>query len=1073
MKKILALSLLFATNSLFADDAPNITSPNAAVICSGGTVTIALTTDIEANFTWIANNNPNTTGESTTIQTTSTLSNTITNTSTSAQIVTYTITATHDGHTTTQTVTVTVYPKPLMTSASAISICSGNLVSIPLTSSPNSTYTWIATNNPNTTGESITIQSNNLLNNTIINLLGTSQIVTYTVTPTSIIGSCLGTPQTVTVTVNPKPIMTSTSAISICSENLVSIPLASSPASTYTWIATNNPNTTGESITIQSTNTLSNSITNNSVTAENVVYTVTPTSTIGNCSGTTQTVTVTVNPKPIMTSASMAIICSEETVNIPLTSSTTATYSWIANNNANTTGESTTIQSTNILSNSITNNSVTAENVVYTVTPISTIGNCSGAPQTVTVTVKPKPIITLSSNTQSFCDGGSTNITITSSVSGTTISWNAIQSLVSGATSGTSYLITDILNITSTSQGSAVYTVTSSADGCLGIPVNTTVTVNPIDDASFNYPNSTFCESGTNPLPFISGYNGGLFSSTSGLTFTSMNTGEIDLASSTLGTYIVTYTTTNLCPNTNTANVTITNAPIAAFSFPSNATSFCQSDSNPLPLVGGGAFIGSFNSNPNGLVFANSSGQIDLINSIPGVYTITNTIAAANGCATSIDSLLISINLPATANAGVDGTICSGKTFTVSGATIGGSAINFAWTTSGSGNFDNSNTLNAIYTPSNADIISGSVVITITTNDPVGVCGAVSDDLVLTINATPQPPIVENNAIFNCIGAQVDPINATGTGGIVTWYSDAALLSIINTGNTFTPVGLTTSTSLWLTETVGSCQSDPEQVSITLNPLPVANASGIAVTQANCGETGSINGVTIASGQMPYTFLWVDSNSNNIGNNLDITNLVAGAYSLTVTDGNGCSSTLGPVAVSSTTDVVSDFSVSQVTGETPLSVNFTNNSTGATNYLWQFGTTETSTESNPTYIYIPLGNFTVCLIASNDVGCADTTCSPIDVYINSTFVIPNVFTPNSDNVNDLFFIQSKGLESMDTEIYNRWGIKVFEWHTIDGAWDGRNSSGDFAPEGTYYFILKATGVDGKKYLEKGALTLMR
>ena len=161
------------------------------------------------------------------------------------------------------------------------------------------------------------------------------------------------------------------------------------------------------------------------------------------------------------------------------------------------------------------------------------------------------------------------------------------------------------------------------------------------------------------------------------------------------------------------------------------------------------------------------------------------------------------------------------------------------------------------------------------------------------------------------------------------------------------------------------------------------------------------------------------------------------------------------------------------TGETPLTINFTNGSTGATSYLWHFGTGDTSTAVNPTYIYTPLGNFTVCLMASNATGCKDSVCSTIDIYINSTFVIPNVFTPNGDNINDVFAVQNKGLKTMDAEIYNRWGEKMFEWHTTNGGWDGRTTSGVLAPEGTYYFIIKATGLDGKDYFEKGGFTLVR
>src|SRR4030095_15935883 len=65
----------------------------------------------------------------------------------------------------------------------------------------------------------------------------------------------------------------------------------------------------------------------------------------------------------------------------------------------------------------------------------------------------------------------------------------------------------------------------------------------------------------------------------------------------------------------------------------------------------------------------------------------------------------------------------------------GGGASSATWSTSGTGNFDNSSSVNATYTPSAADITAGTVTLTLTTNDPAGPCGAVNDAMVLTINA--------------------------------------------------------------------------------------------------------------------------------------------------------------------------------------------------------------------------------------------------------------------------------------------------------------------------------------------------
>ncbi|MCE9538102.1 MAG: gliding motility-associated C-terminal domain-containing protein, partial [Bacteroidetes bacterium] len=379
-----------ATVQITVSSSPTMTSANTAAICNGDNLNIPLTSDISATYSWIAANNLNTTGESTTTQSGSPLNNTITNTTSSVETVTYTVTPTSSPQGclgTPQTVTVSVNPSPAMTSPASATICNGNTISIPLTSDQASTYTWIAADNTNTTGESITSQTGSPLSNTIFNNTVVVQIITYTVTPTSSPQGCAGTPQTVIVTLTPSPTMTNADSATICDGLTVNIPLTSTMASTYTWIATDNANTTGESTTMQNDSLLSNTITNTSTSIQSVIYTVTPTLVSGTCAGVPQTVIVSVIPPPTITSPLTAAICSDELFSVPLTSNVTSTYSWVAADNANTTGESTTMQTGSPLSNTLTNNSTSVQTVIYTVTPTSSPDGCAGALQTVTITV--------------------------------------------------------------------------------------------------------------------------------------------------------------------------------------------------------------------------------------------------------------------------------------------------------------------------------------------------------------------------------------------------------------------------------------------------------------------------------------------------------------------------------------------------------------------------------------------------------------------------------------------------------------------------------------------------------------
>ena len=285
------------------------------------------------------------------------------------------------------TITLTTSNTPLMTSVTSKTICSGQPVNLSLTSNVSSSFTWVATSNTNVTGESTTNQIGATINNTLTNITSSNQNVIYTITPTSTTGNCSGTSQTVTITVLPNPSMTSSTSKTICSGQPVNLSLTSNVSSSFTWVATSNTNVTGESTTNQIGATINNTLTNITSSNQNVIYSVTLTSTTGNCSGTSQTVTVSVLPNPTMSSPSSITICSGQPVNLSLTSDISSNYSWVAASNTNVTGESTANQIGATINNTLTNTTSTNQNVVYTVTPTSTTGNCSGTSQIVSVYV--------------------------------------------------------------------------------------------------------------------------------------------------------------------------------------------------------------------------------------------------------------------------------------------------------------------------------------------------------------------------------------------------------------------------------------------------------------------------------------------------------------------------------------------------------------------------------------------------------------------------------------------------------------------------------------------------------------
>ena len=66
-----------------------------------------------------------------------------------------------------------------------------------------------------------------------------------------------------------------------------------------------------------------------------------------------------------------------------------------------------------------------------------------------------------------------------------------------------------------------------------------------------------------------------------------------------------------------------------------------------------------------------------------------------------------------------------------------------------------------------------------------------------------------------------------------------------------------------------------------------------------------------------------------------------------------------------------------------------------------------------------------------------------------------------------------GITKIDGQIFDRWGLKLAEWHDLGAGWDGRSASGVAAGDGTYYYIIKIAAADGKDYEYKGFVQLVR
>ncbi len=157
-------------------------------------------------------------------------------------------------------------------------------------------------------------------------------------------------------------------------------------------------------------------------------------------------------------------------------------------------------------------------------------------------------------------------------------------------------------------------------------------------------------------------------------------------------------------------------------------------------------------------------------------------------------------------------------------------------------------------------------------------------------------------------------------------------------------------------------------------------------------------------------------------------------------------------------DVKADFTIDE--SKSPVFC-FTNTSVGAKTYEWimdgagEFMDGTSSTDENPCYKWQDTGCHVVQLVATNEIGCTDTTEQVVCSTFVAIFIPYNVFTPEpKDGFNDVFRVRAQGLVKFDIIIYNRWGEVVFESKDDKFQWNGKvKNTGAECPEGTYFYLI--------------------
>jgi len=244
----------------------------------------------------------------------------------------------------------------------------------------------------------------------------------------------------------------------------------------------------------------------------------------------------------------------------------------------------------------------------------------------------------------------------------------------------------------------------------------------------------------------------------------------------------------------------------------------------------------------------------------PVVFTLTGIGNAPCGSVTS--QFTLTVNPPATANAGPPEVICQGSTFTIA-ASMADNASSLLWTRSGTGTFDNATILHPTYTPSAADILAGNVTLTLTATG-LSACAPANGSVILGISkqvlvdAGPDGMVCQN-AAFPITAASEQHSTA------VSWTHNGT--GILSGAGTISPSylpgpGESGVVTLTLTGApISPCGAVTDQMQITVHPLPVANAG---IPSSIC--QGNNFSVSDATAQFYSSVSWTENGPGSLVN---------------------------------------------------------------------------------------------------------------------------------------------------------------------------------------------------------------
>ncbi|MES2589945.1 MAG: choice-of-anchor L domain-containing protein [Bacteroidota bacterium] len=515
-----------------------------------------------------------------------------------------------------------------------------------------------------------------------------------------------------------------------------------------------------------------------------------------------------------------------------------------------------------------------------------------------------------------------------------------------------------------------------------------------------------------------------------------------------------TITVTDDCGNQITEDFAFFDAPDPIINLVANdVTIFCGSNSVPLTALASNGFA------PYTYTWSNGASGTPISVSMLTIGSQNFDVTATDNCGnTATQTLTLTLMDPPPIDLDLSAplaTCIEDSVLMTAVGTGGSSALTITWS--------NGQTGTQVY-----GLTSGAQTFTATATDDC--FNSVTETITIIDAPDPTVSLVANDVSILCPNPNLT-LSALASNGFspysYTWSNGLTGANIIQ------PTINNGTVNLVVTATDVCGNFATENVSVVLNHT----LSIDALTQnpsVFCTPTGLANAVVSGVTGTP-TYVWKGPGINGpiVSNTLNTQNLTSGTYFFSVID-QVCADS-GSVLVEILDPIVASFTTTPITSEIPLNVTFFNNSQNATSYDWDFGNGEQEFGvdiSNQESTYDEPNTFMVTLYAHQGI-CIDSTSLTFTILPKPTVFLPNIYTPNGDNINDEFTLAPTYFAKFSYTILNRWGNVMFEGTEATPNWSGFVQNGNLAEEGTYFYFYSGTGINGDEMSGEGIFQIVR